>query len=385
MRIKVLTVFGTRPEAIKLFPVIHALEADPRFERRVCVTGQHREMVDEVLVSAGISPHHDLAAMQHGQPLDVLLARVMTAFLPVLDAEEPDWVMVQGDTTSALAAALAAHHHRVKLCHVEAGLRSGDLHSPWPEEANRRVIAVLADLHCAPTMRAAAALRTEGVASGSIAITGNTGIDALRIARETGGAGRAAAALAAIPPDRPIVLVTLHRRESHGAILDGMASAIETIARQRDVEVVVPLHPNPAVRTRLSSRLQDVAAVHLIDPVPYFDFVALLNRATLVLTDSGGIQEEAPYLGTPVLVLRERTERHEGVEAGFATLAGTDPDAIVAAANRVLDSPKASGVAASALQPYGDGFAAGRVCENLAAFTIAARLGQKFGDDCALP
>lgn len=362
---RILTVLGTRPEAIKLFPLLHALAADPRCDSRLCVTGQHGAMVDTVLAQAGIVPDRDCGPVPPGLTLDALTALMLTRIGAVLDADRPDWVVVQGDTATALAGALAGHSRQIPVAHVEAGLRSGDPAQPWPEEGNRKAISALATLHCAPTRRAADALLAEAVAPGAVHVTGNTVIDALRwtterLAREPPLAGRMAA-LEERFAGRRIVGVTAHRRENWGAGLEGIATAVEALAARGDLGLIVPLHPNPAVRGPLQRRLAGLQSVALVEPLDYPDFTRLLSVATLMLTDSGGVQEEAPALGTPALVLRDTTERPEGIAAGTARLVGTDPVRIVAEAARLLDDPAAHRAMARAHNPYGDGQAAIRI------------------------
>ena len=369
---RVLAIFGTRPEAIKLFPLVHALGADRRFDSRICVTGQHRAMLDQVLDVAGIVPDHDLDIMQSGQTLDALTARLLMAIGPLIDAEQPDIVVVQGDTTTALAGAIAAHYRKVPVAHVEAGLRSGDLHQPWPEEFNRKAIAALAALHCAPTETAAEALRRENVEPSSVHVTGNTVVDALhwvtaRLA-ERPGLAAGLAPLEARFAGRRIIGVTCHRRESFGPGIEGIAEAIGRLAEREDVAVIFPVHPNPAVRAVMERRLSSHANIALVEPLDYPHFTRLLGLATLLLTDSGGVQEEAPALGKPVLVMRETTERPEGIEAGTAKLVGTEPARIVAEAGRLLDDPQAYAAMARAHNPFGDGRSAGRIVELLARF-----------------
>ena len=374
--IRLLTIFGTRPEAIKLFPLLHRLAADPRFASRICVTGQHRAMLDQVLALAGIVPDHDLDAMAPGQSLDTLLARLVIGIGAVLDRERPDMVVVQGDTASTLAGALAAHHRRIPVAHVEAGLRSGDLLQPWPEEGNRRIVSALAALHFAPTASAAAALERENVAAATIHLTGNTVIDALhhmraRLLAQPALAGEVSV-LEARFAGRRIVAVTTHRRENWGAGLDGIGHALRQLAARPDVALVLPLHRNPLVADAMRAGLDGLANVALTDPLDYPAFVRLLDVADLVLTDSGGVQEEAPALGTPVLVLRDATERPEGIEAGTARLVGTDPTRIVAQTERLLDDPAAHAAMARAHNPFGDGRAAERIVEVLAQAAAAA-------------
>jgi UDP-N-acetylglucosamine 2-epimerase (non-hydrolysing) len=366
---RVLTVFGTRPEAIKLFPLVHALASDTRFAPRVCVSGQHRGLLDQVLGIAGIAPDHDLGLMQADQPLDALTAALLTGIGRVIDDERPDRVVVQGDTATALAAALAAYYRKVPVAHVEAGLRSGDIHHPWPEEVNRKAVATIAALHCAPTETAAAALRAENVAPETIHVTGNTVIDALRwIAARIEERPELASDLAELErrfAGRRLIGVTTHRRESFGAGMHSIAQAIRRLAARPDVAVVFPLHPNPNVRGVMSTELAGLDNVALIEPLDYPNFARLLDRAWLMLSDSGGVQEEAPAFGTPVLVLRETTERPEGVAAGTARLVGTDAERIVSEAERLLDDPVAHAAMARAHNAFGDGQSAARIVELL--------------------
>ncbi len=364
---KVIVVFGTRPEAIKLFPVIHALKAAPGIETRVCVTAQHREMLDSVLAFAGVAPDIDLDIMQPGQSLDGLTARLLDGLGKAYDAEAPDRVVVQGDTTTAMVGALAAHYRKIPVSHVEAGLRSNDIYRPWPEEANRRIISAIADQHFAPTERAAEALRRENVEEARIHLVGNTVIDALHQAslRLNGNPAIAASLdpLAARFSGRRIILVTSHRRENFGGGMERIARAIRRIAARDDVGVIFPVHPNPNVRGAVKAILAGVGNVVLTDPQDYPRFVRLLTLCDFVLTDSGGLQEEAPGLGKPVLVMRETTERPEGVAAGTARLVGTDEDRIVAEVERLLDDPAAYEAMARAHNPFGDGQASRRIVE----------------------
>ena len=368
---KILTVFGTRPEAIKLFPLVHALEADDRFVSRVCVSGQHRGMLDQVLEIAGIRPHHDLDLMRPDQTLDALTAALLIGIGRVLDEERPDWVVVQGDTATAMAGALAAYYRKIPVAHVEAGLRSGNIHHPWPEEVNRKIVGSFAALHFAPTETAAEALRRENVASDTIHVTGNTVIDALhwvttKIAREPQFAS-GLAELEARFAQRRIIGMTSHRRENFGEGMEGIADAVTRLAAREDVAVIFPVHLNPNVRSVMNERLAGLDNVALIEPLDYPHFARLIDISTLMLTDSGGVQEEAPALGKPVLVMRETTERPEGVEAGTARLVGTDPDRIIAEATRLLDDAQAYAAMARAHNPFGDGYATERIVERLAA------------------
>ena len=367
---KILTVFGTRPEAIKLFPLIHALDADDRFDSRVCVSGQHRGMLDQVLEIAGIRPDHDLDLMRPDQTLDALTAALLTGIGKVLDEERPDWVVVQGDTATAMAGALAAYYRKIPVAHVEAGLRSGNVHHPWPEEVNRKIVGSFAALHLAPTETAAEALRRENVDPATIHVTGNTVIDALhwvtaKIAREPALASGLADLEARFAGKR-IIGMTCHRRENFGEGMEGIAEAVTRLAARPDVAVIFPVHLNPNVRAVMNARLAGLDNVALIEPLDYPHFARLLDISTLMLTDSGGVQEEAPALGKPVLVMRETTERPEGVEAGTAKLVGTDADRIVAQATRLLDDPEAYAAMARAHNPFGDGRAVERIVELLA-------------------
>ena len=368
---RILTVFGTRPEAIKLFPLVHALEADERFESRVCVSAQHRGMLDQVLGIAGVEPDHDLDLMTAGQTLDELTARALTGIGKVLDEERPDWVVVQGDTTTVMAGAIAAYYRKIPVCHVEAGLRSGDIYQPWPEEVNRRVVGSFAQLHCAPTQTSADALLRENVDPSSVHVTGNTVIDALkwvtrRIAEEPAMAAGLSQLEARFAGKR-IIGMTSHRRENFGEGMQNIANAVRRIAARNDVAVIFPVHMNPNVRAVMNAQLEGLDNVALIEPLDYPHFARLLDISTLMLTDSGGVQEEAPALGKPVLVMRETTERPEGVEAGTAKLVGTDTDTIVAETTRLLDDPDAYAAMARAHNPFGDGQSAQRICDLLAA------------------
>ena len=367
MSARILVVFGTRPEAIKLFPVIAALRAAPGLEPVVLVTGQHREMLDQVLEIAGLVPDHDLALMQPGQSLDQISARLLTGIGAVLDVEQPDMVIVQGDTATAMCGALAAYYRKIPVGHVEAGLRSGNIYHPWPEEVNRKIIGSFADLHFAPTETAANALRREAVAESRIFVTGNTVVDALQwvtqqLADDPGRAGVMAPVEARFAGKR-IIGVTTHRRENFGSGMDDIAAAIRTLAAREDVAIVFPVHLNPAVRAAMLPILGDLPNVALLEPLDYINFTRLLQVADLMLTDSGGVQEEAPALGKPVLVMRDTTERPEGVAAGTARLVGTDRAAIIAEASRLLDDPAAYAAMAQAHNPFGDGQSAGRIAD----------------------
>ncbi|GMM91759.1 non-hydrolyzing UDP-N-acetylglucosamine 2-epimerase [Qipengyuania sp. MTN3-11] len=369
-RQKILTVFGTRPEAIKLFPLVHALRADDRFVSRVCVSAQHRAMLDQVLAIADIVPDHDLDLMTPGQSLDALTARALTGIGEVLDKEKPDWVVVQGDTTTVMAGALAAYYRQIPVCHVEAGLRSGDIHHPWPEEVNRKVVGTFAALHCAPTQTAANALLAENVDAETVHVTGNTVIDALqwvtaRIEHDPSLASGLAELETRFAGKR-IIGMTTHRRENFGEGMRGIAEAVKRIAARDDVAIVFPVHLNPNVRELMHAELAGFDNVALIEPLDYPHFARLLAISHLMLSDSGGVQEEAPALGKPVLVMRETTERPEGVAAGTAKLVGTDPDRIVEEVSRLLDDHAAYDQMGHAHNPFGDGHAAVRIIELLA-------------------
>lgn len=364
---RTLLVFGTRPEAIKLAPVVHALRAVPGMDVRVAVTGQHRAMLDQVLAFNGIVPDHDLDVMRADQSLDALTARLLTGLGALYDAARPARVVVQGDTATAMVGALAAYHRKIPVAHVEAGLRSGDMHHPWPEEGNRKIVAALADLHFAPTRTAADALLAEHVAPATIHTVGNTVIDALLAARARIAAEPALAAaldplLAGLAGKR-MVLVTTHRRENHGGGMTNIAHAIRRIAARPDVAVVFPVHPNPNVRPVMAAILEGQPNVAMIEPQDYPHFVRLLDACHLVLTDSGGIQEEAPSFGKPVLVMRETTERPEGVAAGTAKLIGADEGRIVSEVFTLLDDSSAYAAMARAHNPFGDGQSSRRIVE----------------------
>lgn len=370
---RVLFVFGTRPEAIKLAPVIRRLrEWTDRFETRVAVTAQHRALLDQVLDIFAIQPDHDLNLMQPGQTLAGLTARTIAALEPVLARERPDWVAVHGDTSTALCGALAAFYAGVRVAHVEAGLRTGDLQSPFPEEMNRVVVGRLSTLHFAPTALAARNLHTEGIAETTIEVTGNTGIDAVLEVRNSLASGAlVVTGLPALDASKRLIVVTGHRRESFGDGFERICQALARLADRPDVEVVYAVHPNPNVTGPVHRILGSRPNVHLIEPLDYVSFVELMRRSHILLTDSGGIQEEAPSLGKPVLVMRERTERPEAVEAGTARLVGTDPDRIVRECTLLLDSATDYENRARLHNPYGDGHASERIRARLAATSLA--------------
>ncbi len=357
-------------EAIKMFPVIHALQRTNGIDVRVCVTAQHREMLDQVLAIARIIPDVDLDIMTPSQSLDALLARLVTGLGETFDTERPDRILVHGDTLTTMAATLAAYFRKIPVGHVEAGLRSGDIYHPWPEEVNRKVTGSVADLHFAPTETAAAALRSENVPDERIHITGNTVIDALLATNARINEDPSLAAgldpLVKRYARKRIIAVTSHRRENFGEGMRAIAEAIAAIAARPDVAVIFPVHPNPQVRSAMEPLLAALSNVALIDPLDYPHFVRLLAEADLVLTDSGGVQEEAPSLGKPVLVMRETTERPEGITAGTAKLVGTDKDRIVTEIFSLLDDSEAYSAMARAHNPFGDGLAAQRIAEIVA-------------------
>lgn len=367
---KILVVFGTRPEAIKLFPVVGALRAIGGVSVRTCVTAQHRGLLDQVLTIAGISPDIDLDLMEPGQSLDRLSARLLVGLGEVMDREQPDRVIVQGDTATAMVGALVAYFRRIPVSHVEAGLRSGDKYHPFPEEVNRRIITPIADQHFAPTQTAADALLRENIPAREIHVTGNTVIDALLATQSRIAATPALAAgldpIAERFANKKIVLVTTHRRENFGDGMANIARAVARIAERPDVAVLFPVHPNPNVVTVMDRLLGDNPAVARIDPLDYPNFVRALGLSYLVLTDSGGVQEEAPALGKPVLVMRETTERPEGVTAGTARLVGTDEDRIVSEIFTLLDHRESYAAMARAHNPFGDGTASNRIARVIA-------------------
>lgn len=365
---RVLTVLGTRPEAVKMAPVVQALRTARGVEARVCVTAQHRQMLDQVLDLFGILPDFDLDLMEPDQALAELTAAIFGGLGPVMDDFRPDWILVQGDTTTVMAAAILAYYRRIRVGHVEAGLRTGDKWQPFPEEINRRIAGVVADLHFAPTERARANLLREGIDPQAIVLTGNPVIDALQsIAGQPYDLDRGP--LAGIPFDRRVILVTAHRRENFGAPMEAMFTAIRNLAQRfkDDVHIVYPVHLNPNVQGPARRLLGGIENVSLLDPLDYLPMVHVLKNCALVLTDSGGLQEEGPALGKPVLVMREVTERPEAIEAGTARLVGHDPDRIESEVARLLTDPAAYQAMARAANPFGDGRAAGRIVDALLA------------------
>lgn len=371
LRRRVLTVFGTRPEAIKMAPVLASLGREPAVTSLLCVTGQHRDMLDQVLQLFDLQPNFDLDIMQPGQDLTDITSRVLIGLREIIRESSPDLVLIHGDTTTTMATALAAYYEQIPVGHVEAGLRTGDIYAPWPEEINRRVAGAIASLHFAPTVGARDNLLRENVVADTIHVTGNTVIDALLsvVARLRGDASITASLeqdFSYLDPQRRLLLVTGHRRESFGGGFERICLALARLAERDDVEIVYPLHRNPNVAGPVEHSLGHLPNVHLIPPLDYLPFVYLMDRSSLILTDSGGVQEEAPSLGKPVLVLRETTERPEAVEAGTVRLVGTDSEAIVAATSLLLDDEAAYQAMSRAHNPYGDGRAAQRISEVIA-------------------
>jgi len=365
-RKKVMVVFGTRPEAIKMAPLVTALKQQPALETVVAVTAQHREMLDQVLDLFEIVPDEDLNVMQPGQTLSGLTSRIVQGMEQVIAKHAPDIVLVHGDTTTTFATSLAAFYQRTAVGHVEAGLRTGNLYSPWPEEANRKLTGVLANLHFAPTKQSAQNLRDENVPEDHIHITGNTVIDALlmvveKIKQTPALQSELAARFPFLDPSKRLILVTGHRRENFGDGFEQICHALKAIADRGDTQVVYPVHLNPNVQGPVRRILADQPAVHLIDPLEYLPFVFLMSRCHLIITDSGGVQEEAPSLGKPVLVMRDTTERPEAINAGTVKLVGTRTGNIIEQANLLLDDPSTYAQMAFANNPYGDGSAAQRI------------------------
>ena len=367
---RVLSIFGTRPEAVKMAPVVQALASVPQIEARVCVTAQHREMLDQVLSLFKITPDYDLNLMRPNQTLSGLTAEILTHIDPVLAEVSPDWILVQGDTTTVMAAALAAFYRGIKVGHVEAGLRTGDKRQPFPEEINRRIAGTLADLHFAPTELSRQNLLREGVDPRRIAVTGNTDIDALLQITKM----EEPAVVKTWLKDwkigegqRRLALVTAHRREAFGAPIESICKGLKALAEHYgdSLQFVYPVHLNPNIQEPVHRLLGAVPNIHLLPPLDYLPLVHLMKRATIVLTDSGGIQEEATGLGKPTLVLREKTERPEGVDAGVLKLVGTDEQRIFSEASRLLDDEQAYAQMAHAANPFGDGHAAEKIVKAL--------------------
>lgn len=372
--LKALCVFGTRPEAIKMAPVAIALANDAGIEAKICVTGQHREMLDQVLNLFNLTPDFDLNIMKPSQDLTDVTVRILEGLKGVFADFVPDVVLVHGDTATTFAASLAAYYHRIPVAHVEAGLRTWDIYSPWPEEGNRKLTGALANLHFAPTPTSQSNLLREGVAQSNVIVTGNTVIDALisvidRLKKDEALRVDAAKPFSFISPDRRIVLVTGHRRESFGGGFERICKALAHIANAHpDVDIIYPMHMNPNVREPVNRILKDINNVYLIEPLDYLPFVYLMERSYLILTDSGGIQEEAPSLGKPVLVMRDTTERPEALEAGTVKLVGTNEEVMIAEVEELLNSQEAYDKMSFAHNPYGDGKASSRIVEALKLF-----------------
>lgn len=372
MKKNILVVFGTRPEAIKMAPVVEALKNDDSFTVKVCVTAQHREMLDQVLQLFNIRPDFDLDLMQQGQDLTDITSRVLIGMRDVFAKWKPDLVLVHGDTTTTLATSLASYYQKIRVAHIEAGLRTGDIYSPWPEEVNRKVASAICDLHFAPTHLSKQNLINEGISSEKIFITGNTVIDALlSVANKIHENMNLKAELAALFPflddERRVILVTGHRRENFGAGFERICTALAQIAKRKDIQIIYPIHLNPNVQEPVRRNLSNYSNIHLIEPQDYLPFVYLMTKSNIILTDSGGVQEEAPSLGKPVLVMRDTTERPEAVSAGTVKLVGTDSDLIVKEVNYLLDVPNLYNSMAQAHNPYGDGNAASAVIKVLKA------------------
>lgn len=367
---KILCVFGTRPEAIKMAPVVKTLQKEPSFVSRVCVTAQHREMLDQVLDIFDIKPDFDLNLMKMDQTLGEITGRVLAGMEKVFSQWKPDIILVHGDTTTSLATSLAAYYARIAVGHVEAGLRTGDKYAPWPEEMNRRLTGAIADIHFAPTKKARENLLREGVEERKIHVTGNTVIDALlaiekKLASETSLRGKFDEIFPFLDPDKKLILVTGHRRENFGEGFEAICQALAEIGNCGNAQIVYPVHLNPNVQEPVHRILARKPNIFLLPPQTYLPFVYLMRRCDLVLTDSGGIQEEAPALGKPVLVMREVTERPEALAAGTARLVGTDRRTIVEWVNRLLEDSEAYESMARARNPFGDGLAAGRIAAAL--------------------
>ncbi|TMP78766.1 UDP-N-acetylglucosamine 2-epimerase (non-hydrolyzing) [Pseudoalteromonas phenolica] len=369
---KVLTVFGTRPEAIKMAPLVHALANDERFDAKVCVTAQHREMLDQVLELFKITPDYDLNLMKAGQTLPEVTSRILLELTPVLKEFKPDVVLVHGDTATTFAASLAAYYEQIAVGHVEAGLRTGNIYSPWPEEANRKLTGALTKFHFAPTETSKQNLLSENYREENVFVTGNTVIDALlmiksKIEQDIDLSSTLAAQFPFLDESKRLILVTGHRRESFGGGFERICEALAQTAKNHpEAQILYPVHLNPNVQEPVNRILAAVANVHLIEPQQYLPFVYLMNRAHIILTDSGGIQEEAPSLGKPVLVMRDTTERPEALEAGTVKLVGTSVELITSSLTELLTDQASYTEMSRAHNPYGDGNACSRICDILA-------------------
>lgn len=375
MKKKILVVFGTRPEAIKMAPVVKACRARPELEVKVCVTAQHRQMLDQVMDIFGLTADFDLNVMAPNQTLADVTCKVLKGMEGVFTEWKPDMILVQGDTTTVMAAAMSAFYHKIAIGHVEAGLRTGNLYSPWPEEANRLLAGCLANQHYAPTPRSRDNLLKENKDPKTVFVTGNTVIDALHEAvkimdGDEALKARLAAQFPFLDSAKRLVLVTGHRRENFGDGFIHICNAIRRVAERPDVQVVYPMHMNPNVRKPVNEILGGLSNVHLIEPLDYLSFLYMMRQSYLIMTDSGGVQEEAPSLGKPVIVMRDTTERPEAVEAGTVILAGTETDAMASAAERLLDDRDFYDKMARAVNPYGDGLASRRIAELVATGTM---------------
>ncbi len=371
MKKKVLTVFGTRPEAIKMAPIVKELESDERFEAKVCVTAQHRQMLDQVLQLFGIVPDYDLDLMKAGQTLNEVTARILLSLKPVLEEFKPDVILVHGDTATTFATSLAAYYEQISVGHIEAGLRTGNIYSPWPEEANRKLTGVLTRFHFAPTEVSRENLLSENHTKDNIFVVGNSVIDALHLGIEKIKSDavldeKLKAQFSFLDETEKVLLVTGHRRESFGGGFERICQSLRQISEKfSDCKIVYPVHLNPNVREPVNRLLSGVDNIHLIEPLDYLPFIYLMNRSSLILTDSGGIQEEAPSLGKPVLVMRDTTERPEAVDAGTVKLVGTSVDTIVEMVSELFTSIDSYANMSKANNPYGDGKTSRRVCDIL--------------------
>jgi len=367
---RVLVVCGTRPEAIKLIPLIKELEASPDFDVHLCVTGQHREMLDQVLSFFDVTPEYDLDLMSKNQDISDIFALALTGITPIIKELSPQWLIVQGDTSTAFAAAFAGYYNNVRVAHVEAGLRTGNIRSPWPEEGNRKLVAAITSLHFAPTEESKANLLKEGIDESRIVVTGNTVIDALFLARETIDSNENIQSeleqkFDYLDTQKKLILATNHRRESFGDGIANICKALRDLATSEDVEILFPVHPNPNVRKCVYDQLKSVPNVHLVDPLDYSSFIYAMARSYFVISDSGGVQEEAPALGKPVLVTRSTTERPDGVTLGCAKLVGANSERILEQAKLLLTDKDEHTRMSESGSLYGDGVASRRICRAL--------------------
>jgi len=369
-KLKVMSVFGTRPEAIKMAPLVKALDAHPDIDSTICVTAQHREMLDQVLDIFSITPDYDLNLMTAGQTLNELTSRILLGMPEIFDAVKPDWILVHGDTATTAAVSMAAYYQRINVGHVEAGLRTRNIYSPWPEEINRRIAGVIAAKHFAPTDGSMKNLRDEHVSADTIHVTGNTVIDALlglieKIDTSPQLQAELDATLPTLDPTKKLIVVTGHRRENFGGGFENICHALKTLAERGDTQIIYPVHLNPNVKDPVNRILSGVDGVELIPPLNYLPFIRLMSKSYIIITDSGGIQEEAPSLGIPVLVMRDTTERPEAVHSGTVKLVGTDKDKIISEATQLLDNKDAYDSMAGITNPYGDGQAVPRIIKAL--------------------